>query len=136
MPQQKNETVGFVIEGIPPSLNHAYGITTRGGKVRRFPSQKLKEWRELVAYTTTPQRIKSAKLYGVEILFYYKKYYKNGNLKKKDVFNMEKYCTDEVIKKLETYDGLKIDDSQLDEGHVYRCDSPVEKTEVSFYAMV
>lgn len=137
MPQGKqNETVEFVIEGIPPSLNHAYGITTRGGKVRRFPNPKLKEWKELIGYTITPQYIKKSETYGVEILFYFPIRTKQGKLRHKDTDNMLKYVIDPIVKKVETYSGEQIDDCQITEIHAYKCESDIEKTEISLYAMV
>lgn len=136
MPQQQNDTVEFVIEGIPPSLNHAYGITAKYGKVRRFPNKKLKEWRDLVEETVTPQRIANAETYGVEILFYFPIRTKQGTLRHKDTDNMLKYVIDPIIKKVETYSGEPIDDCQITEIHAYKCESDVEKTEISLYAMV
>ena len=135
MPRKQNETVTFAIEGIPPSLNHAYGISAKGGKVRYYPNDKLKVWQEIVSYCPL-QQIKSTKTYGVEILFFFPLTTKAGKLRRKDLDNMLKYIIDPIIKRIETYNEEPIDDCQLVEIHAYKCDSPIEKTEVSFYAMV
>jgi len=135
MPRYKNDTVTFNIEGIPPSLNHAYGITARYGRVRRFPLPKLKEWIDIVSVLPT-QYIQDADTYGVEVLFYFPIHTKEGKMRRKDTDNMLKYVIDPVIDKTKTYSNKEINDCQIVEIHAYKCDANKPRTEISLFAMV
>lgn len=101
------EEVQFEVGGLPPSSNHAL-LQTRSG--RRFPSKEYKEWKELVG-KLEPQHIVDSEWYEVEVTYYFPLYYKNGNLRKKDHRNLNKYADDEFCKL------LGIDDSKIKTGH-------------------
>jgi len=136
MPQKRKRVVSFNIDGIPPSLNHAYGISTKGGRVRRYLQQSAKNWKELVGYTCKENKIKDAECYGVEIIFYFPIRTKLNKMRRKDVDNMLKLTIDSTIDKLVTYEGEKIDDCRLIEVSAIKCDSNEERTEVNYYAMI
>lgn len=102
----KKEEVQFIVEGLPPSSNHAL-LQTRGG--RRFPSPEYREWKKKVA-KLRPVKIKDSEWYEVERVYYFPLYYKNGNIRKKDHTNLNKYADDEFCKL------IGIDDKQIKTG--------------------
>jgi len=124
----KNESITFIIKDIAPSENHAL-LTARGG--RRFPSKEYKAWKELVS-KIRPRKIMDTQWYGVEIAYYTPLYYKNGNVRRWDAHNYNKYTIDEVIRKLN--DG-EIDDCRILEHSACKIDSPEKRTEITFYCI-
>jgi Holliday junction resolvase RusA-like endonuclease len=102
----KKELVKFEVKGLPPTSNHALK-QGRGG--RRYPSKEYKEWKEKVS-KLKPQEIVDSEWYEVEVTYYFPLYYKNGNIRRKDHRNLNKYADDEFCKL------LGIDDKQIKTG--------------------
>lgn len=121
------EMVKFEVDGLPPTSNHAL-LQTRGG--RRFPSPEYKEWKEKVS-KLKPQSIMDSEWYEVEATYYFPLYYKNGNVRKKDHRNLNKYADDEFCKL------LGIDDSKIKTGHDDKqdCKEGEERTEWCIWAV-
>ena len=102
-----NEEVQFEAKGLPPTSNHAL-LQARGG--RRYPSEEYKKWKETVK-KLKPKKIKDSEWYEVERIYYFPLYYKNGNIRRKDHTNLNKYADDEFCRL------LNIDDSRIKTGH-------------------
>jgi Holliday junction resolvase RusA-like endonuclease len=103
----KSSEVQFVVNGTPPSVNHAL---LGGG---RYPSKEYKAWKRAVEEQTTEVRIVGSQFYETEVCVYFPLFYKNGNLRKKDIGNYIKYIDDELCKRLVTYEGEGVDDMQI-----------------------
>lgn len=127
-----NEKITFTIPGIPPSQNHAIKMTTRGGYVRRYSSKELKTWQELVAYTTNEQQIVKSTWYGIDITYYLPLFYKNGNIRRKDIDNMIKYTIDSILERVKTTEREEIDDRQIKELKAQKKDGE-ERTDIILY---
>ena len=106
-------------------------MTSRGG----YKTKAYQEWEEEVMLTVKEQTIAKSEFYGVEIIYYFPIYYKNGKICKKDFKNMDKYAIDTVMKKLRDEDGNEIDDCRLSESYECKIDSEQEKVEISFYCI-
>ncbi len=106
-------------------------MSSRGG----YKTKKYKEWEEYVGLVVKEQSIECSEFYGVEILYYFPIYYKNGNIRKKDFKNMDKYAIDTVMKKLIDEEGNTIDDCRLSESCECKIDSEEEKVEITFYCI-
>ena len=104
-------------------------MTSRGG----YKTKAYREWEEEVMLTVKEQTIANSEFYGVEIIYYFPIYYKNGNVRRKDFKNMDKYAVDTVLKKLVDEDGEEIDDCRLLESYECKVDSEEEKVEITFY---
>jgi len=128
---RQNDCVTFVIEGIPPTENHAI---KQGRNFKRYPSKEYQYWKWLVSQLK-PQKIKTSTWYGCEIVFEFPILNKNGTVKRKDVHNYIKYAIDEVIKKITTYNELELDDKVIIEGSYSKVDSKNPKTTISFYCV-
>lgn len=129
----RREYVKFEVQGLPPSANHALK-QSRGG--RRYPSKEYKEWKELLS-KLKPKKIISSEWYEVEREYYFPLYYKNGNIRRRDVGNFDKYADDEFCKYIETYEGEEIDDKQIKTGHHDKrdCKKGEEKTVWTIWAV-
>lgn len=106
-------------------------MTPRGG----YKTKAYREWEEEVMLTVKEQTIECSEFYGVEIIYYFPIYYKNGKIRKKDFKNMDKYAVDTVIRKLKDKNGKEIDDRRLSESYECKVDSEEEKVEISFYCI-
>ena len=117
--------VSFVIPGLPPSSNHALGTAPSG---HRFANAELKAWRQLVGIVPRQEIDDLGDWYTMQVHFYFPLYYKNGNIRRKDLSNMIKYTEDEIIKRLITDN--PIDDRQIVSISAFKIDSEEERTEV------
>ena len=124
-------TATFKIDRLPVSENDAVRMSSRGG----YKTKKYKEWEEEVMLTVKEQTIANSEFYGVEIIYYFPIYYKNGNIRRKDFKNMDKYAIDTVMKKLRDEKGNEIDDCRLSESYECKINSEQEKVEISFYCI-
>ena len=120
----RNNTVTFEVPLLPVNVN----------RMKRYPTMEYKRWRDTVADLPI-QKIESAEWYGVERVFYFPLYYKNGNIRVKDVGNYIKYADDMFCKQLVTYDGEPIDDKKIVEGSETKVDSEEVKTVWSIYVI-
>ena len=113
-------SVTFVVDGLPPSENHALCRARNG---RMFPSKEYRRWKHTVSKLKN-KSIQPSIWYCVSRQFYFPVRYKNGNIKKKDVSNLNKYADDELCKK------LGIDDSYIIKGVEEKidCNPGEEKT--------
>ena len=116
---------------MPVSENDAVRMSSRGG----YKTKKYKEWEEEVMLTVKEKSIANSEFYGVEIVYYFPIYYKNGKIRRKDFKNMDKYAIDTVMRKLKDEDGNEIDDCRLSESCECKIDSEEEKVEISFYCI-
>jgi hypothetical protein len=123
------ETVTFKINRLPVSENNAVRMSSRGG----YKTKAYREWEEEVMLTVKEQTIANSEFYGVEIIYYFPIYYKNGNIRRKDFKNMDKYAIDTVMRKLRDEDGEEIDDCRLLESYERKVDSEEERVEITFY---
>lgn len=123
--------VTFKIDRLPVSENNAVRMTPRGG----YKTAQYREWEEYVALTVKEQVIANSEFYGVEILYYFPIYYKNGNIRRKDYKNMDKYAIDTVLRKVKDKDGKEIDDCRLSESYECKIDNQEEKVEITFYCI-
>lgn len=85
--------------------------------------------------TVKEKTIANSEFYGVKIIYYFPIYYKNGNVRRKDFKNMDKYAIDTVMRKLRDEDGEEIDDCRLLESYECKMDSEEEKVEITFYSI-
>ena len=125
------ETAIFKIDMLPVSENDAVRMTPKGG----YKTKKYREWEEFVGYTVKEKSIAKSEWYGVEIVYYFPLYYKNGSIRKKDFKNMDKYAIDVVLKKLIDQEGNPIDDCRILESSECKIDSEKECVEISFYCI-
>lgn len=125
----KTGTVSTTIEGIPPSLNHSYVISTRGGVVRRFKNKKLTEWIRLVCLTVGKLKVRDSDWYGIDIVYHLPIRFKNGNPRKKDLDNLIKYTIDPFLKSV---NNGEIDDCRIIKINAAKVDG-AEKTEIILY---
>lgn len=126
-----SNSVTFKIDGLPVSENDAVGRSSRGG----YKTKKYKEWEELVILTQKERNINCSEWYGVEMIYYFPLYYKNGKIRHKDGHNLDKYNIDIVIRKLIDNKGNAIDDSRVLEWSGSKVDSEEEYTEITFYCI-
>jgi Holliday junction resolvase RusA-like endonuclease len=124
-------TATFKIDRLPVSENDAVRMTPRGG----YKTRKYQEWEEYVGYTVKEVVIETSEWYGVEIIYYFPLYCKNGNIKRKDHKNMDKYAIDTTIKKLVDSNGEKIDDCRIIESSECKVDSKDERVEITYYCI-
>lgn len=47
----------ILLDGLPPTTNHGYGVSSRGGKARMYKTQEARAWQELVMWQVAAQRI-------------------------------------------------------------------------------
>lgn len=122
-----SDVIYFRVAGLPPSENHAL-IQGRGG--RRFPSKEYLAWKKKCS-SLKNQKIDESEWYEVERVYHFPLYYKNGNIRKKDVSNLNKYCDDELAKV------VGIDDSRIKCGHEDKvdCKEGEEYTEWTIYTI-
>jgi Holliday junction resolvase RusA-like endonuclease len=125
------DVVVFVIDMLPVSENDAVRMTPRGG----YKTRKYKEWEEFVGYTVKEKTIACSQWYGIEIVYYFPLYYKNGKVRRKDFKNMDKYAIDVVLKKVVDQKGNPIDDCRIMESSECKIDSDKEKVEITFYCI-
>lgn len=124
-------TAVFKIDKLPVSENDAVRMSYRGG----YKTKKYKEWEDWVSLLVKEQTIAKSEFYGVEIIYHFPLYYKNGNIKKKDFKNMDKYAIDTVLRKLKDEDGEPIDDCRLLESYECKVDDKEERVEITFYCV-
>lgn len=103
----KKEEIQFEVNGLPPSSNHALERARNG---RMYPSEEYREWKKSVSKLKS-KKIADSEWYEVEVTYYFPLYYKNGNVRRKDHRNLNKYADDEFCKL------LGIDDSRIKTGH-------------------
>jgi Holliday junction resolvase RusA-like endonuclease len=46
----------ITLEGLPPTTNHAYGVSNRGGKARMYKTTDAKAWQEMIGWQVIAQR--------------------------------------------------------------------------------
>ena len=97
---------------LPPSVNGLYA-----GKVRRFKSKKYEEWiaRALDAFGTKYDNteINPEVWLKAKYTFYMPLWYKNGNIKRRDVANYEKAASDFIGDHLTGFEDMMIKDIRL-----------------------
>ena len=122
----KNNSITFEIEGLPPSVNHAMNQARNG---RRYPSKELVEWKARVSELDIT-KILNSEWYEVERIYYFPLYFKNGNKRRKDVANLDKYADDLLCSRLVTYDGRELDDREIKTGShdKQNCEEGKERT--------
>ena len=125
------DTATFKIDALPVSENRAIGRSSRGGYKTKF----YKEWEEIVMLTQKEQKIDCSEFYGVEMIYYLPIYYKNGNVRRVDGPNFDKYNIDMVIRKLIDRNGEAIDDCRILEWSGCKVDSEEKYTEITFYCI-
>lgn len=113
--------ITITIPGLPPSENHAL-LRARNG--RMFPSKEYRKWKVQVSKILVKQKIDKSTWYHADRVYYFPIFYKNGNVRKRDVSNLNKYADDELCKK------IKIDDSHIKSGTEQKieCKEGEEKT--------
>ena len=129
----KKDTITIEVPDVPVSVNGAL----KGA--RRFPSKEYKAWKDIVE-ESVPDKIKIQKSMWYEVIreYYFPLFYKNGNVRIKDVANYIKYADDELVKHLVTYEGDKVDDCQFIHGEETKidCKEGEEKTIWTITAIV
>jgi len=98
-------TLQFTVPNIPPSYTASFKINY--GLKQTYLSQEARKFKDMVKIYMPHIDIDKNKLYSMHNEYYYDWYYKNGNVKKKDVQNMNRLLIDAVFR------GLGIDDSVL-----------------------
>lgn len=122
-------TVKFKIKSLPVSVNNA----VRHSKYTSYKTKEFKEWEGFVE-KETDKNINKSEWYGVEVVCYFPLYYKNGNIRRRDIDDMLKYAIDCTLKKVQNKDG-EIDDKRVLEGSFAKIDSEEEYTEITFYCI-
>lgn len=137
MKKKFEDFITIVIPDIPPSVNAATRAFQSNSGIGFYKDNKLKAWEKLVKDICLIERphINDAPTYGIELTFTYPKYYKNGNLKKKDLDNLIKYTIDNVVKYIITPSTVGLDDSRIDEVGACRIDSPQAETTITLYTI-
>jgi Holliday junction resolvase RusA-like endonuclease len=51
-----NESEHFIIPGLPPTTNHCYGLTVKGGKAVMYKTQAAKDWQEMASLIINTQQ--------------------------------------------------------------------------------
>ena len=99
------EVKTFSVPGVPPSYNMSFKINFRLRQI--YLTQEARKFKDRVAihlpYFTVPDTAQVI----INIKYHDNWYCKNGNLKKKDIQNMDKLIIDAIFKR------LGIDDSQV-----------------------
>ena len=123
----------YEIKSLPVTVNHALGRTRTG---RSYKTKAYKQWvKDFKTAYPKERKIKDSQWYGIEIQLYFPLFYKNGNVRKKDVSNYIKYAEDLVFGNLITYNGDSIDDCRITEGEYFKIDSEEEKTIINIYCI-
>lgn len=91
-----NVVTKFTIPAVPPSYNQNFQINYHMRQV--YLSKEAREFKKLV-YLYTPA-IPAGIKYTLLISIYDDWYFKNGNMRKKDVQNLDKLLIDEVFRKI------------------------------------
>lgn len=125
------EEVYFKIDMLPVSTNRAINNSARGG----YKSKEYKEWEQFVLLTVKEQVIGCNEWYGAEIIYHLPLYYKNGNIRKIDGHNFDKYAIDTVLSRVKDEDGNEIDDCRIIEHSECKCDDTKEWCEITFYCI-
>ena len=128
--EMKNSAT-FKIDALPVSTNKAVGHSRRGG----YKTQEYKDWEQLVMLTQKEKTIKCSEWYGVEMVYHFPIYYKNGNIRRVDGPNFDKYNIDIVLRRLKDKNGEEIDDCRLIEWSGCKVNSEKEHTEITFYCI-
>jgi len=101
-----------IILPLPPSVNGLYA-----GMARRFKSKKYKEWLEQAVdscgTTLSKYEVNPDVWFKTEYTYYMPLWYKNGNVKKRDVGNYEKAVSDFLGDNIEGFDDMMIADMRL-----------------------
>lgn len=129
----ETDCVTIVVKGMAPSENHALNRARSG---RMYPSKLFQEWKRLCEKVKV-QKIVDSTWYEVERTYYFPLFFKNGQIRKKDVTNCNKYTDDELVKRLITYSGKEIDDKQIISGYERKvdCKEGEERTEWTIYSI-
>ena len=100
-----------------PTINHLYGH--RG--YRMFLKKEAKELREEIIKLIPDHEFKSTDKLSVQVDIYEDWYTQQGEIKRKDIANREKFLIDSI------FDGLKLDDKQIFEHKIKKIQSNTEK---------
>lgn len=93
-----NTTEIIRIDGLPPSSNHGYKATGRGGKTRMYKTADVKAWQDMVMWEVQAQRIQPHQDWtGKEVSFKLTVADPNRSV---DLSNAVKYTEDAVVKVL------------------------------------
>lgn len=91
----------FTVPAVPPSYNESFKINFRAKQI--YLSQEAKEFKKLLMLHVPmidEKDFKPNSTLSIDLIFYDNWYYKNGNMRKKDVQNMDKIVIDSLFKLL------------------------------------
>ena len=125
---ERREIVRFTIPFLPPSMNSLYGISTKGGGVKVFLKSEGRTFKEKAKLFMPPRTIPSSLLLDVEAKVYDQWFSVNGNVKKKDITNLDKILMDAIAEKY-----LDLEDQRIWKRVIEKCDGK-DKIEVVMYA--
>lgn len=109
----------FRIPALPPSINQVYKVAYHQRRV--YKSKEATDF-EYLCQLTAPKTFPLAKKIKCEIEFHGIWHYKNGNIRRKDIQNLDKVLVDSLFKK------MQIDDSCIFEHHLYKIEDEEEYT--------
>jgi Holliday junction resolvase RusA-like endonuclease len=120
------ETAKFEVESIPVSVNNGIRYSTKTH--RSYKTKPYKEWEKQFTYFPI-QHIKYSQWYQIDIYVGFKLFYKNGNIKRKDIDDMLKYTIDCALSRVRDEEG-EIDDKRILGGSFAKLPSDKEYTKI------
>lgn len=94
----------FKINTIPPTYNQHFKIDFRRRII--YLSKEAKEFKKLVFIHTPPYKIKEGAMYQITIQVYSNWWCKNGNIRRKDIQNLDKLLIDAMFEKFGADDSV------------------------------
>ena len=102
----RKDIVSFTIPFLPVSCNSIYGISSKGRGVRVFLRSEARAFKEKAKMFMPPRTISQGSFLGLEVNVHAEWFFKNGNVRKLDIQNLEKILIDAIAEKYDVMDQM------------------------------